>query len=168
MTNMCYRVSEPTPGMKLKRDGNTFKCYMNDTGLLLSQAFDEKEFQGLELYQKILLDKLEFNEGMVVENIVAQMLCASGHKLYFYSRSDRKEAENRKEIDFLVEKTVLSNRHNIYPIEVKSGKNYTLNSLKKFVTKFSEQVTTPIVLHSDDLKIADGIMYLPLYMAPCL
>lgn len=72
------------------------------------------------------------------------------------------------EIDFLVEKHVLTNRHNIYPIEVKSGKNYTLSSLQKFVTKFREQITTPIVLHSDDVKQQNDITYLPLYMTPLL
>ena len=168
MTNLCYGITEPTPGMRLKRNGNTFKCYMSDTGLLISHAFDEKDIQGLELYQKLLLDKLEFNEGMLVENIVAQMLVASGHSLYFYSNTDKKKTENRMEIDFLVEKHVLTNRHNIYPIEVKSGKNYTLSSLQKFVTKFHEQVTTPIVLHSDDVKQQNDITYLPLYMTPLL
>lgn len=168
MTNTCYAVTEPTVGMKLRRIDNVFKSYMNDTGLLLAHAFDEKTIQGEELYQKLLLDKLEINEGMMVENIVAQMFVASGHILYFYTNADKEDAASRMEIDFLIEKSTLTNAHNIYPIEVKSGKNYTTSSLNKFTKKFHEQSAQPYVLHSNDLKQKDGIIYLPLYMTPLL
>ena len=104
---------------------------------------------------------------MLVENIVAQMFVASGHTLYFYSaNSDIKE--ERMEIDFLIEKPTLTNAHNICPVEVKSGKNYTLSSLKKFVSRFEEQLHTPYVIHTKDLKKVDGVVYLPIYMTPLL
>ena len=51
---------------------------------------------------------------------------------------------------------------------VKSGKNYTLPSLKKFRNKYAEQTDTPYVLHTGDSKEEDGITYLPLYMTPLL
>ena len=165
--NVCNGATEPQVGLKLKRDDRTFKCYMGDTGLLIAHAFDEKAIQGEELYQKLLLGKLEINEGMLVENIVAQMFVASGHTLYFYSaNSDIKE--ERMEIDFLIEKPTLTNAHNICPVEVKSGKNYTLSSLKKFVSRFEEQLHTPYVIHTKDLKKVDGVVYLPIYMTPLL
>ncbi len=104
---------------------------------------------------------------MLIENIVAQMLTASGNKLFFYSKSSE-EAEERMEIDFLLQKDKVTNRHNIRPIEVKSGKNYTLSSLKKCMNKFGEYMTTPTVLHAADYKVEDGITYLPLYMTPLL
>ena len=69
--------------------------------------------------------------------------------------------------EFYANESRVGNRHNISPIEVKSGKNYTLSSLRKFVAKYGEQLHTPYVLHSADLKIEDGITFLPLYMA-CL
>ncbi|MBR7023056.1 MAG: ATP-binding protein [Bacteroidales bacterium] len=166
--NMCYNVTEPQVGMKLKQDSLSFKCYMADTGLLISHAFDEKSIQGEELYQKLLLGKLEINAGMLVENIVAQMLAASGHKLYFYSNPSRENAEDRMEIDFLVEKPTLTNAHNICPVEVKSSKNYTLSSLKKFRKKFNQQLASPYVIHYQDYKEDDGIVYLPIYMTPML
>jgi hypothetical protein len=72
------------------------------------------------------------------------------------------------EIDFLIAKNKISNRHNISPIEVKSSKNYTLTSLRKFRDKYHEQLHTPYVLHTGDLKTEDGIVYLPVYMAPFL
>ncbi len=145
----------------------TLKCYMNDTGLLLSHSFDEKGIVSSEIYQKLLFGKLEVNEGMLIENIVAQMLTASGNNLFFYSKSSEK-AEERMEIDFLLQKDKVTTHHNIRPIEVKSGKNYTLSSLTKCMKKFGEYVTTPTVLHAADYKVVDGITYLPLYMTPLL
>lgn len=141
---------------------------MADTGLLVSHAFDENGIVSEEIYQKILFDKLAVNLGMIVENIVAQMLVASGYKLHFYSNSSRDDALSRMEIDFLIAKSKVINKHNISPIEVKSSKNYTLTSLQKFRAKFAQQLHTPYVLHTSDFRQEDGITYLPLYMTPLL
>ena len=164
IVNHCYNSTEPNVGLSLNLDRTLLKCYMGDTGLLISHTFDENGIVSEEIYKKLLLDKLEVNMGMVVENIVAQMLVASNHKLFFYSNSSREDANSRMEIDFLVSKSKISNRHNISPIEVKSGKNYTLKSLQKFKTKFAEQTHIPYVLHPGDLKEEDGTLFLPLYM----
>lgn len=168
IVNICYNCTAPNIGLRLNMERNTLKCYMADTGLLFSHAFDEKGRVPNEIYQKIIHDKLEINEGMLVENIVAQMLTAAGHKLYFYSNSSRENAEDRMEIDFLTAKSKLTSRHNITPIEVKSSQRYTLSSLNKCINKFGNYLTTPIVLHSADLKQEKGIDYLPLYMTPLL
>jgi len=167
VVNICYNSTEPNIGLKINEDRTTLKCYMNDTGLLISHAFDEKGIVSSEIYQKLLHDKLEVNEGMLIENIVAQMLAASGNSLYFYSKSSE-DAENRMEIDFLLQKDKVTSRHNIRPIEVKSGKNYTLSSLTKCQNKFGEYITTPTVFHAADYKVEDGVTYLPLYMTPLL
>ena len=166
--NCCYNSTEPGIGLKLNEERTTLKCYMGDTGLLISHAFDERGIVSADLYRKLMFDKLEVNEGMLVENIVAQMLRAAGHKLYFFSNSSRTSADDRMEIDFLIAKPVTTSRHNISPIEVKSGQRYTLNSLRKCIAKYGSQLSTPCVLHDNDLKIDDGIMYLPLYMTPLL
>ena len=168
IANICYNSTAPSIGLKLNMDRLTLKCYMADTGLLISHAFDENGIVSEEIYKKLLFDKLECNKGMIVENLVAQMLTAAGHKLYFYSNPSRDEVSERMEIDFLIAKSKISSRHNISPIEVKSGKNYTLTSLKKFRNKYAEQTDTPYVLHTGDLKEEDGITYLPLYMTPLL
>lgn len=168
IVNHCYNTTEPSVGLRLNADRTLLKCYMADTGLLISHTFDENGLVSEEVYKKILLDKLEVNMGMVMENMVAQMLTASGHKLFFYSNSSRNDASSRMEIDFLIAKSNISNRHNISPIEVKSGKHYTLHSLQKFRTKFSEQTHIPYVLHPGDLKEEDGVVFLPLYMTPFL
>ena len=166
--NPCYNSTEPCIGLKLNTDFMTLKCYVADTGLLISHSFDENGIMTEEIYKKILFDKLEFNEGMIMENMVAQMLVASGHKLYFYSNPSREDASSRMEIDFLIAKSKISSRHNISPIEVKSGKNYTLSSLNKFITKYKEQLYIPYVLHTGDLKEVNGIVYLPIYMTSLL
>lgn len=166
--NVCYNSTAPSIGLKLNMDRMTLKCYMADTGLLISHAFDENGIVSKEIYKKLLFDKLEVNKGMIVENIVAQMLVASGHKLYFYANASRDDVTERMEIDFLIAKSKISNRHNISPIEVKSSKNYTLRSLQKFKSKFDEQTNIPYVIHPGDYKEENGIVYLPLYMTPLL
>jgi predicted AAA+ superfamily ATPase len=115
-----------------------------------------------------MLDKLEMNNGMIVENIVAQMLRTAGHKLYFYSNPSMSDKDSRMEIDFLIAKSKVTNRHNISPIEVKSSSRYTLTSLRKCLAKYASYLSTPYVIHASDLKVEDGITYLPLYMAPFL
>ena len=168
IVNICYNSTAPSIGLKLNMDRMTLKCYMGDTGLLISHAIDENGIVSEEIYKKLLFDKLEVNKGMLVENIVAQMLAAAGHRLYFYSNSSREDSKERMEIDFLIAKSAVTSRHNISPVEVKSGKNYTLSSLRKFIGKYREQTSVPIVLHTGDLKEEDGILYLPLYMTPLL
>ncbi len=166
--NCCYNTTEPNIGLRMSEERTSLKCYMGDTGLLISLAFDERGLVDEDIYRKLMLNKLEINEGMLVENIVAQMLRAAGHRLYFYSKSSAPSAEDRMEIDFLVAKAKITSRHNISPIEVKSGKSYTLTSLKKCMAKFSSYLSTPYVIHDGDLKETDGIVFLPLYMTPLL
>lgn len=168
IVNVSFASTEPTIGLNLNRDNSMFKCYLSDTGLLISLAFNEQRIVSEDLYKKILFDKLEINLGMIIENIVAQMLVASGHRLFFFSSNSRTDAESRMEIDFLISKSRITNRHNISPIEVKSGKNYTISSLKKFTCKYKEQTFVPYVLHPGALKEEDGIVFLPLYMTPLL
>ena len=166
--NSCYNTTEPNVGLNLNKDTNTMKCYMADTGLLISHAFDTNEIVSEDLYRKILLDKLEMNSGMIIENIVAQMLRTAGHKLFFYSNSSMTDRDSRMEIDFLIGKGKITARHNISPIEVKSSARYTLTSLKKCIAKYGSYLSTAYVIHTADLKEEDNIIYLPLYMCPLL
>ena len=168
IVNCCYNSSEPSIGLRLNEERTTLKCYMGDTGLLISHAFDDLAIAKNELYQKLMTDKLEINEGMIVENIVAQMLRAAGHRLFFFSKYSAESASDRMEIDFLISKSQITSRHNISAIEVKSGKQYTTTSLNKCIAKYSNQMSTPYVLHAKDLKVDNGIVYLPLYMTPLL
>lgn len=98
----------------------------------------------------------------------ASVPCASGHKLYFYANPCRDDAASRMGIDFLIAKAAVTNRHNISPIEVKSSARYTLSSLRKLIKKYPAQLHTPYVVHPADLKVEEGITFIPLYMVPFL
>ena len=166
--NCCYRSSEPNVGLNINADHSTLKCYMADTGLLISLAFTESQLTSEQIHARLLMDKLEINRGMLVENIVAQMLRARGYELFFYSSSDEAEKTDRMEIDFLIPKTSIGKRHNIVPLEVKSSRRYDHTSLDKFTAKYKSFLSLPIVLHSKDMSISETVLYLPLYMTECL
>lgn len=168
VANFCYGTTEPSVGLALNRDDSKVKIYMADTGLLVSMAFGESDLEQGGIYEKILRGKLEFNKGMLVENLVAQLLHTAGHPLYFYSCSSRENADDRMEIDFLIRKGEITSRHNISPIEVKSTPNYRLTSLEKCRKKFTQYMGTAFVLHTKDVSKDNGIVFLPLYMAGLL
>lgn len=163
IVNACFNSSDPNVGLALTANHAAQKCYMGDTGLLVTMAFQDRSFTENALYKAILFDKLGVNEGMIMENVVAQALRASGHKLYFYSRNDKEHRENHMEIDFL-----LSKEKKICPVEVKSASYRSHASLDKFLHKFSARCGEPIILYGKDLMIKDGIMHLPVYMASLL
>ena len=153
-------ATDPNVGLALSADHATQKCYMADTGLLVTHTFMDRAFTDNELYKAILFDKLDVNEGMIMENIVAQMLRRNGHKLYFYSRSDSENRENHMEIDFLI-----TENRKISPIEVKSANYRSHSSLDKFRKKFSNKIGAAYILYPKDVMQKDGVWHLPLYMA---
>lgn len=158
--NPCYNATDPTVGLSMYLDSSAMKCYMADTGLLVAHAFGDNEYTDNELYKAVLMDKIGINEGMLMENIAAQAFVSSGHKLYFYSRSDTNNRENHMEIDFL-----LSKGRKICPVEVKSSSYASHSSLDKFTTKFKGRIGQPYILYAKDLLVKDGIVHLPIYMA---
>ena len=158
--NTCFNSTDPNVGLALSADYSTQKCYMADTGLLVTHTFMDGAFTDNSLYKAVLFDKIDVNEGMIMENIVAQMLRRNGHKLYFYSRSDSQCRENHMEIDFLI----IENRK-VAPIEVKSGNYRSHSSLDKFRKKFSHNLGQAYILYPKDVMEKDGIWHLPLYMA---
>jgi predicted AAA+ superfamily ATPase len=160
VVNPCFNATDPNVGLALSSDVSTQKIYMADTGLLVSHTFKDKKYIDNELYRAILFDKLNINEGMLMENIVAQMLRCSGHNLYLYSRVDNKNRENMIEIDFLI-----TDGRKISPVEVKSSVYQKHSSLDKFRRKFSAKLGESYVLYQKDLCIKDGVIHLPLYMA---
>ena len=160
VVNACFNATDPNVGLALSADNATQKCYMADTGLLVTQTFMDRSFTDNELYRAILFDKLDINEGMIIENIVAQMLWRNGHKLYFYSKCDSEHRENHMEIDFLI-----TEGKKIAPIEVKSWNYRSHAFLDKFRKKFWRSIGTSYILYPKDVMEKDGIWHLPLYMA---
>ena len=161
--NNCYNATDPSVGLSMSRDHSTRKCYMADTGLLVTHSFMDKNFVNNELYRSVLLDKIHVNEGMLTENIVSQELRASGHKLFFYSRSDSQNRENNLEIDFLI-----SRENKISPVEVKSGNYRTHSSLDKFRKKYGKKLGKAYIVYSKDVMLKDNVIHLPIYMAGLL
>ena len=168
IVNLAWNSTEPNVGLKLNLNRKSMKCYLADTGLLVSHAFDENALAAAEVHRRILLDRIELNKGMLVENMAAQMLTAAGRRLYFHSESSPDVADNRMEIDFLVSKTKLTARHNVSPIEIKSGDNTTHASLDKYCRKYAEWCAEPFLFYDKDVKSEKGITYLPHYMLPCM
>lgn len=167
ISNECFLCNDPNIGLSINEVRSYVKCYMGDTGLLLSHAFDENELLEDEVYKQIMADKLALNEGMLYENVIAQMLTANGHKLYFYTQYNAEKHRNDIEIDFL-----LSNnsklKYKIYPVEVKSGKRYTTSSLIKFKEKYKNRIGECYIIHPRNLMVKDDIICIPPYMTMML
>lgn len=166
LVNNCYASTDPEIGLNMSRSNELVKCYLADTGLLATMAYGDDETPPVALYAEILKGKTETNEGMLVENVVAQQLVASGRALHFYT-SYSHAAEDRMEIDFLIRAPYpnAAMKTRISPIEVKSGKRYKTVSLDKFKRKFAKRVGTEFVLHPRPLEVRGDRVYLPLYMA---
>ena len=167
ISNECYLCNDPNVGLSINENRGYLKCYLGDTGLLVSHAFDENELLEDEVYKQILDGKLGLNHGMLYENAVAQMLTANGHKLFFYTHYSEEKHRNDIEIDFL-----LSNNSKLkyrqYPIEVKSGTHYSAASLIRFREKYRQRIGECYIIHPRNLAVKDGITCIPPYMAMCL
>ena len=163
VVNPCFNSTDPNEGLKLSEEFTTQKIYMADTGLLVTLTFGDSDYLDNDLYRAILFDRLNVNEGMLMENIVSQMLCSSGHKLFFYSRNDSRSYANRLEIDFLIKRG-----RKICPIEVKSASYRKHSSLDKFTGRFGKRLGERYILYQNDVMEKDGVIHLPLYMAGLL
>ena len=161
--NLCYKCNDPNVGFALNKNDSYVKCYLGDTGLLVSLAFSENEITDQNLYKQIMDGKLSINKGMLYENMISQMLAAKGIKLYFYTRYNEVKHRNDIEIDFLISNNSKTN-FKINPIEVKSGKNYSTTSLTTFHGVYKKRIERQLIIHPKNLSIADGIIKIPPYM----
>ena len=167
ISNECFLCNDPNVGLSINEERTYVKCYLGDTGLLLSHAFDENEILESEVYTQILNDKLSINEGMLYENAIAQMLVANGHKLYFYTHYSNEKHRNDMEIDFIISNNSKL-KYKMYPIEVKSGKKYTTASLNRFIEKYKSRIGESYIIHPRNLVIKENIVCIPAYMTFCL
>lgn len=167
IANECRKCDDPNVGLSLNESDAYIKCYLGDTGLLVSHAFDENELLENEVYKQILSGKLSLNEGMLYENVIAQMLVANGHRLFFYTHYSEEKHRNDIEIDFIISNNSKT-RYKMYPIEVKSGKTYSLKSLIRFKEKYKQRIGGVYVIHPKNLIEKDDILCIPPYMTMCL
>ena len=158
--NISENVNDPCAAFNLSTIDPAFKCYLMDTGLLVSLSYKNKDYLENELYRSILFDKLHVNEGMIVENVVAQQLKTNGDNIYYYKKVDKETKRTVLDIDFLIRR---DNR--IIPVEVKSSSAESISSLKKFKEMFNAKVCLQYVLYDGDIKRDGEIIYLPYFMA---
>ena len=160
--NVAYHSDDPNAGLALTKNEEYFKMYASDTGLFVTLAFKDSDITENIIYNKLLNDKLSTNLGYVYENVIAQMLRATGKKL-FYHTIPYAEGKKYYEVDF-----VIPDRHKISPIEVKSSGYRTHKSLDEFCSKFSDRIMNKYLIYTKDYKRENGIEYIPVYMTMLL
>lgn len=128
---------------------NLMKLYLNDVGILTGILYRNN-------IRAILDDQKSINLGSVYETVVASELIAHGHKLFYYDN------RNKGEVDYLIDDY---DSLSVVPIEVKSGKDYTVHSaLNTFVQNEEYGVKKAIVLSNErQIKVKGKIIYLPIY-----
>lgn len=142
-------VSAPVFPLIQSGNKNLLKLYLSDAGLLSGILYDSN-------IRAILDDEKSVNLGSVYESVVASELIAHGYSLYYYDN------RTKGEVDFLIDDySSLS----VMPIEVKSGKDYTVHSaLNTFVSNADYHVKRAVVLsNAREIKQKGSILYLPIY-----
>ena len=131
------------------RDITLLKLYLNDVGILTNILYKHN-------IRAILDSEKSINLGTVYESVVASELKAHGHKLYYYDN------RNKGEVDYLIDDY---DELSVVPIEVKSGKDYTIHSaLNNFVSNESYNIKKAVVLSNEREVTHKGkITYLPIY-----
>lgn len=160
--NECINVTKPEVALELFSDRSNFKLYMGDTGLLVTQIMKNTDEADEDLYKALIIDDLGINQGMILENMVAQMLRAAGHGLYFHEylyAPEGTEKEKKYEIDFITVK-----KKKICPIEVKSSNYKSHKSFDYLIKKYQLKMEDRYIIYTKDLKYEAGITYIPIYM----
>lgn len=157
-TNIAFHTDDPNIGLALTKNQEYFKMYTSDTGLFVTLAFKDSDVTENVIYEKLLSDKLSTNLGYVYENLIAQMLRATGKNL-FYHTIPYAEGKKYYEVDFII-----TDKHKISPIEVKSSGYKSHKSLDEFCTKYSDRIINKYVIYTKDYKREGGVEYIPVYM----
>ena len=142
-------ISNPTFPLIESSGKNLMKLYLNDVGILTGILYRNN-------IRAILDDQRSVNLGSVYETVVASELIAHGHKLFYYDN------RNKGEVDYLIDDY---DSLSVVPIEVKSGKDYTVHSaLNTFVQNEEYGVKKAIVLSNErQITVKGKIIYLPIY-----
>ena len=158
VVNMAYHANDPSAGMALHQAPNKYKMFTGDTGLFVTLAFWDRKFTDNTIYHKLLSDKLSTDLGYVYENVVAQMLKAAGHELYYYT-FPTESGKHNYEVDFLI-----ADGDKVSPVEVKSSGYKAHTSLDAFCMKFSSRIRNKYLVYTKDLRKDGDVLYLPVYM----
>lgn len=159
--NIAHHADDPNIGLPVSANYDKFKIFLADTGLFVTLAFWDKDFTENIIYDKLLSDKLSVNLGYVYENLIAQMLVASGNRLFYHTW--KKDEKHYYEIDFL-----LSRGAKLCPVEVKSSGYKAHASLDAFCDKYYARVGSRYLIYTKDLTKDNGTTLLPAYMTTLL
>ena len=158
--SLCSGTDQPDLFGEFTVQPSKLKCYMGDTGLLLTMAAGTNYLKS-DLYKSFMKGSLSVNQGMMTENLVAQALSVSDVPLRFYEKTVRHEDSTKKyEVDFLI---VVDGK--VIPLEVKSGNRKTHPSLDFYCQTYKKQTGKGIVLTKGDLRVTEEYRYIPLPMA---
>ncbi len=160
--SLAYHADDPSAGLSLHKDLKRYKMFLSDTGLFTTLAFKDRDFTENIIYQKLLNDNLNTDLGYLYENVIAQMLRASGNELFYYT-FPKERGNHNYEIDFL-----LARKNKICPIEVKSSGYKAHASLDAFNAKYSDRILNRYLLYTKDLRKERDLICLPVYMAQFL
>jgi hypothetical protein len=155
----CYNVTNPSVSLSQTKDSDCFKLYLSDTGLFTTMLFNDSENGVEDIYRKLLSDKLPADLGYLYENVVAQMIKASGRDLYYHTWR-KKDSAHSYEVDFLI-----TSKNKVIPIEVKSSAVKNHESIDQFEKKYSGQIGDRYLLSQKDVGKAGTLKLKPIYMA---
>jgi predicted AAA+ superfamily ATPase len=160
MAYCVYKCNDPKLGFEMTKNESFFKLYLNDVGLFSSIVFSSDMNESRDIYQRLILDSVDANLGMLYENYVAQCLITNGHDPYYYSWNTNNKTY---EIDYLIYK-----KGHIIPLEIKSGSKFTTKSLDEFKNKYSHAIGERYIVCTKSLRFGDNTTILPMYMLFCL
>ena len=156
--NFAHHSDNPSVGLPAHTDYSQYKMFMGDTGLFITLAFWDKDVTENVIYQKLLSDKLTADLGYVYENIVAQMLVASGNRLFYHTWAS-KTSNHSYEVDFL-----LSRGSKLCPLEVKSSGYQAHKSLDEFCKKYSQHISNRYLVYTKDFRKDNETILLPIFL----
>ncbi len=157
-----YNSTDPRVILSLSKNLDSYKLYIADTGLFLTLMFIDRPAAENELYAKLLSDKLPANLGYLYENLIAQMITASGRELYYHTW-EKKESTHYYEIDFLITQGA-----KVSAIEVKSSGTGKHESMTEFSKKYSNHIKDRFILSQKDVGKKENIKFMPIYLASFL
>lgn len=157
---ICNNVTDPGVSLNATADEDVYKLYLSDIGLFTTMLFNSADKLHTKIYAKLLSDKLEANLGYLYENAAAQIIAASGNRL-FYHTWKKEDGIHFYEVDFLV-----SSNAKIVPIEVKSSNLNNYKSISAFSIKYSSRILKRYLFSQHDVSHKEDLMFKPIYMLP--
>ena len=142
----CHKVTEVTPPLSKCKDVESFKLYLNDTGILYMMMH-------LSKIKLLSDDNLKY---ILYENSVANAIMSSGYNLYYY------QSEGKAEVPFVIQ----TRSGKIIPVEIVNKNVSKAKSLSLFMSRFN--INEAIRITEDNFGLKKNVKYIPIYASFCL